>query len=70
MPWMRESTTGPSLRLGRAIRLEAGRRRTTQSEGRRCRHPRCMTLLSRYNPSPTCTEHGGWRDDPNKRNRG
>jgi hypothetical protein len=70
MPWMRESASGPSPRLSRAVRLEGGRRRDTQLEGRRGHHPGCTTVLSRYNPSVTCSEHDGWRDAPGKRQRG
>ena len=34
---------------------------------RECSEPSCMTVLSRYNPSETCTLHHGWRDTRQRR---
>jgi hypothetical protein len=39
-----------------------GRPLRTSGVGRRCAHPGCATMLSRYNPDPHCNAHGGWSD--------
>jgi hypothetical protein len=70
MPWTHDSVNGPTLHLSRATRLETGRPRELASRGRQCDHPGCRTVLSRYNPSPTCAAHDGWKDDPSRRQRG
>jgi hypothetical protein len=31
---------------------------------RRCSHPDCITPLSRYNRSDSCSLHGGWPNQP------
>ena len=38
-------------------------------ERRTCGHARCDVVLSRYNPSPTCTLHAGWTDGQRRRRR-
>lgn len=41
----------------------------TFGDARHCAVDGCITLLSRYNPSPLCGEHRGWRDVQRKRTR-
>lgn len=40
-----------------------------QEEARSCTYPGCGTQLSRYNPNPCCSRHGGWLDTDRRRNR-
>ena len=37
--------------------------------GRVCAHPTCGITLSRYNPNPTCSSHGGWEAPKQRRAR-
>lgn len=55
------------IQRSRATRLSTGTGAETQREGRTCRADRCDTILSRYNPSPTCNAHAGWRDSRKRR---
>lgn len=50
------------LRHARYSALERGGRRDRFDAARRCATPGCTTVLSRYNPSPTCAAHEGWQD--------
>jgi hypothetical protein len=53
----------PQLRTARTVKLERGTPVRQQARGRTCAMPSCGTLLSRYNPSSTCTRHAGWKDE-------
>jgi hypothetical protein len=53
----------PQLRTARSAKLENGKALAQQPRNRRCRVAACDTVLSRYNPSPTCARHQGWQDD-------
>ncbi|HUG86396.1 MAG TPA: hypothetical protein VMM13_17650 [Euzebya sp.] len=44
-----------------------GRPVDARDAGRRCSHPGCHTILSRYNPDDNCNAHGGWSDATVKR---
>lgn len=55
------------LHQSRHIQLLQGARLTSSSTRRRCEIEDCETLLSRYNPSTTCTVHEGWRDTRQRR---
>jgi hypothetical protein len=60
----------PQLRRSRAVALDPSMtRRTTAPGNRRCSHPECTVVLSRYNPSTTCAQHGGWQDPESKGRR-
>ena len=52
----------PHLRQSRHNRVIGGERLENYGEQRRCCVDDCATVLSRYNPSPTCTVHAGWKD--------
>lgn len=52
----------PQLRQSRHQRVVGGQRLENYGERRRCCADGCGTVLSRYNPSPTCTVHAGWKD--------
>ncbi|HSK90013.1 MAG TPA: hypothetical protein VK875_01750 [Euzebyales bacterium] len=52
----------PHLRQSRHNRVVGGDRLQDYGNQRRCAADDCGTLLSRYNPSSTCTVHAGWKD--------
>ena len=52
----------PQLRQSRHSSLVNGDGVRRFEKGRRCTAEGCDTVLSRYNPSPTCATHAGWRD--------
>lgn len=52
----------PQLRQSRHQRMVNGERLEDFGARRTCTAPDCGTVLSRYNPSATCTVHAGWRD--------
>jgi hypothetical protein len=41
-------------------KLVSGQPQARYPEGRVCIADPCLTLLSRYNPAPTCGRHRGW----------
>ena len=57
-----QSEAQPHLRQSRHSRVVGGDRVQDYGEQRRCCVDDCATLLSRYNPSTTCTVHSGWKD--------
>lgn len=59
----------PRRRTERAITLRGGVALAQFEEGRRCSHPACDSLLSRYNPNDTCAAHGGWRTEAQRHRR-
>jgi hypothetical protein len=61
----------PRRRHERAVTLIVGDRLEQTPGTRRCQHPDCGALLSRYNPAPTCSAHGGWETprEPGRRPR-
>lgn len=52
----------PHLRQSRHYRVVGGDRLNDYGAQRRCHVEGCETVLSRYNPSKTCTVHAGWQD--------
>lgn len=50
------------LRQSRHALLAHGERQSQHGTDRCCAVEGCMTKLSRYNPSPTCAVHAGWKD--------
>jgi len=48
------SSAGRNVRFGPP---DGGAVKTKGAPGRTCEHPACATLLSTYNPSPTCWLH-------------
>lgn len=62
----------PRRRIERAMSLSNGRpvaQYGKLAEARMCAYPACETQLSRYNPNPCCSQHGGWLDADRRRNR-
>lgn len=59
----------PRRRRERAVALRVGHVLDQFAENRRCAHPECGALLSRYNPNNTCAAHGGWREQQRQRRR-
>jgi hypothetical protein len=59
----------PRRRVERAMTLTNGKPMTQAAQPRECAHPSCTTQLSRYNPNPCCSTHGGWLDQSTRRNR-
>jgi hypothetical protein len=55
------------LRTERAAALVHGEHLDTHGTGRYCCAEGCDTLLSRYNPNPVCSAHGGWRTPRRRR---
>lgn len=55
------------LHQSRHLQLLQGSRLLSSADRRQCAADECDTLLSRYNPSPTCTIHHGWRDTRQRR---
>lgn len=53
----------PQLRHSRHQSIANGERMQQHGNGRECTATDCGTRLSRYNPSPTCAAHQGWKDD-------
>lgn len=67
---MSEAT--PRRRVERAMSLSNGKPVAQFGPGvepRGCSYPGCETRLSRYNPNPCCSRHGGWLDADRRRNR-
>jgi hypothetical protein len=56
------SSAQPHLRQSRHQRVVGGERVEDFGEQRRCDAEDCDTVLSRYNPSSSCTVHAGWQD--------
>lgn len=50
----------PRRRVERAMPLGSGKPVEQFATRRTCEYPGCMARLSRYNPNPTCSAHGGW----------
>lgn len=61
----------PRRRIERAMSLRNGKpvAQHRSQKPRSCAYPECATRLSRYNPNPCCTSHGGWLDADHRRNR-
>lgn len=59
----------PRRRRERAVTLHGGHVLTQFDEGRRCSHPECRAVLSRYNPNDACAAHGGWQEQREARRR-
>lgn len=57
-----ETEAQPHLHQSRHTRVVGGDRLEDYGEHRRCCAEACTTVLSRYNPSQTCTVHAGWKD--------
>jgi hypothetical protein len=57
-----ETEAQPHLRQSRHHRVVGGDRLEDFGVRRRCCVEGCKTVLSRYNPSSTCTVHAGWKD--------
>lgn len=51
------------LRHARVTALERGHGPAQKSDARQCAASNCVTKLSRYNPSSTCSAHEGWQDE-------
>jgi hypothetical protein len=49
--------------------LDIGKPLDQYPSERRCSEPSCSAMLSRYNPNPTCSTHGGWREHSQRRRR-
>jgi hypothetical protein len=52
----------PQLRHSRHRAIASGDEVADHGRRRTCNAPDCTTVLSRYNPSPTCGAHQGWAD--------
>ena len=63
------SGAAPRRRTERAMSLAGGKPIDRFASGRVCAHPSCGSTLSRYNPNPTCSAHGGWEVTKQRRNR-
>lgn len=59
----------PQLRQSRHHAISSGDHVQEHGTGRTCNYLDCSTVLSRYNPSPTCAVHRGW-EDTRRRNYG
>lgn len=61
----------PRRRIERAMSLQNGKpvEQYGKPAPRGCAYPGCDTRLSRYNPNPCCSTHGGWLDADTRRNR-
>jgi hypothetical protein len=49
------------------MKIRTGRPMDQFETTRRCDHPECTAVLSRYNPNPSCAVHGGWADEQKRR---
>jgi hypothetical protein len=65
----RLSNATPRRRIERAMTLNVGKPLDQVTEERRCAATGCTSLLSRYNPNPTCATHGGWSEESAPRRR-
>jgi hypothetical protein len=59
----------PRRRVERAMTLRNGKPLEQFSAQRLCSAPGCCARLSRYNPNPTCSAHGGWAESRQPRRR-
>jgi hypothetical protein len=55
------------LRHSRHQRIDGATPVERYGERRVCSAVTCTTVLSRYNPSPTCSRHAGWEDQHSRR---